>query len=68
MLVAKLLIYWLAKNCNEDTFDVIISGHMDTVFPEGTSAKIPLRVEGNYVYGAGVQDMKCGIINAFVRL
>lgn len=59
--VANLLV---GKNCNEDTFDVIISGHMDTVFPEGTSAKIPLRVEGNYVYGAGVQDMKCGIINA----
>ena len=58
--VANLLV---GKNCDETTFDLLISGHMDTVFPEGTSEKLPLRTEGNRIYGAGVQDMKCGIVN-----
>ena len=35
-------------------------GHMDTVFPDGTAAKRPFRIEGENYYGPGVGDMKNG--------
>ena len=63
--VANLLI---GTNCESETYDVIFSGHMDTVFPDGTSEKIPLRIDGNTIYGAGVQDMKSGIINTLYAM
>ncbi len=37
-------------------------GHMDTVWPAGTLAERPLRVEGGRLYGPGVADMKGGIV------
>jgi glutamate carboxypeptidase len=37
---------------------IIILAHMDTVFPEGTAAERPFRIEGNRAYGPGVIDMK----------
>jgi glutamate carboxypeptidase len=44
---------------------VLFSGHLDTVFHAGTFAGLkPFRVEGNTVYGPGVQDMKGGVIIA----
>lgn len=46
---------------------VLLLGHMDTVFPEGTVAQRPYRVEGNVAYGPGVADMKAGLVmNTFV--
>lgn len=46
---------------------VLLLGHMDTVFPAGTAAKHPFRVEGDLAHGPGVADMKAGIVmNAFV--
>jgi glutamate carboxypeptidase len=35
--------------------------HHDTVFPAGTAARRPFRVEGDRCYGPGVADMKGGI-------
>lgn len=46
-----------------EKIDVLLSGHMDTVFPEGTVDKRPFRREGNYAYGPGVADMKCGLVS-----
>ncbi|MEG2935442.1 MAG: M20 family metallopeptidase, partial [Clostridium sp.] len=46
-----------------EKIDVLLSGHMDTVFPEGTVEKRPFRREGNYAYGPGVADMKCGLVS-----
>ena len=43
-------------------YDVMLSGHMDTVFPVGTAARRPLRVEGSTAYGPGVSDMKGGVL------
>ena len=41
-------------------YDVTFAGHMDTVFPEGTCAERPFRIEGDRAYGPGVCDMKQG--------
>jgi len=46
---------------------VLLLGHMDTVFPPGTAAARPFRVNGDLAHGPGVADMKAGIVmNAFV--
>jgi glutamate carboxypeptidase len=41
---------------------VLLVGHMDTVFPEGTAASRPFRIEGSRAYGPGVSDMKGGLL------
>lgn len=44
-----------------------LMGHMDTVFPLGTVADRPWRVEGHKAFGPGVADMKSGLVlNVFV--
>jgi glutamate carboxypeptidase len=44
-----------------------LMGHMDTVFPLGTAAERPWRVEGGKAFGPGVADMKSGLVmNVFV--
>src|SRR5689334_15897099 len=35
---------------------VLLLGHMDTVFPVGTVAERPFRIDGNVAYGPGVSD------------
>lgn len=40
---------------------LLLVGHYDTVWPRDT---IPLRREGNRLYGPGVLDMKSGIVSA----
>jgi glutamate carboxypeptidase len=46
---------------------VLLLGHRDTVFPKGTAAQRPFRVEDGRAYGPGVADMKAGLVmNAFV--
>ena len=46
---------------------VVLMGHRDTVFADGTVAERPFRIEGERAYGPGVADMKAGlVINTFV--
>ena len=46
---------------------MLLLGHRDTVFPKGTAAERPFRVENGRAYGPGVADMKAGLVmNAFV--
>lgn len=40
---------------------VILGGHADTVFPDGSYPENPFRIENGIAYGPGVIDMKGGI-------
>ena len=41
---------------------ILLLGHMDTVFPVGTVARHPYTREGDVLYGPGVLDMKSGVL------
>lgn len=46
---------------------ILLMGHMDTVYPAGTVARRPFRIEAGRAYGPGVADMKSGLVmNVFV--
>jgi len=45
--------------------NVLLVGHMDTVFDEGTVAERPFRVDGDIARGPGVSDMKGGLLAGF---
>ncbi len=47
---------------------VLLLGHLDTVWPEGTLAAMPWRVTRERVAGPGVLDMKGGVAMAFAAL
>jgi glutamate carboxypeptidase len=44
---------------------VLLLGHMDTVFPEGTPRERPFTVEGDRALGPGTSDMKGGLLAGF---
>jgi glutamate carboxypeptidase len=41
---------------------LLLIGHMDTVFPEGTAAERPFRTDGDRALGPGTSDMKGGLL------
>lgn len=43
-------------------WDLLLVGHMDTVFPTGTPQQRPFRLDGRRAYGPGVYDMKGGLV------
>jgi glutamate carboxypeptidase len=45
--------------------NVLLVGHMDTVFDDGTVAERPFRVDGGIARGPGVSDMKAGLLAGF---
>jgi len=46
------------------TGQLLVLGHMDTVYPFGTLATMPFRVSGGRAWGPGTFDMKAGIVLA----
>lgn len=46
----------------------LVVGHYDTVWPVGTVAERPFRVDGNIVHGPGSFDMKGGLAQLIVAL
>jgi glutamate carboxypeptidase len=51
----------LARFEGTGTRKIMLLAHMDTVYPRGTLAKRPFRIEGNRAYGPGVADEKGGV-------
>jgi glutamate carboxypeptidase len=42
----------------------LVLGHYDTVWPLGTLATMPFRVEGDMAFGPGIFDMKASLVEA----
>src|SRR5262249_13761031 len=47
---------------------LMLIGHMDTVYPDGTAAARPMRQEGKKLLGPGVCDMKGGLLTGLYAL
>lgn len=47
---------------------ILLMAHMDTVFPDGTAAARPFRIQGERAYGPGVVDDKGGIVAALFAI
>lgn len=43
---------------------ILVLGHLDTVYPLGTLAKMPFRLEKQRAWGPGTFDMKAGLVLA----
>jgi len=41
---------------------ILLVGHLDTVYPDGTVAQRPMRIEGQRIFGPGANDMKAGLL------
>jgi len=55
------------SNTTDEQYDMLLLGHMDTVFEAGTAGKRPFKILGGRAYGPGVTDMKSGdLIGAYV--
>jgi glutamate carboxypeptidase len=46
----------------------LVVGHLDTVFPDGTVAERPFRIDDGRAYGPGVDDMKGGLLAGLYAL
>src|SRR5574337_1665612 len=45
---------WLARLRGEGAGGLLLVGHLDTVYPNGTAAARPMRFEGQKILGPGV--------------
>ena len=53
---------WLARLHGEGAGRILLMGHLDTVYPDGTAAARPMRFDGSKIIGPGVCDMKGGLL------
>jgi glutamate carboxypeptidase len=42
---------------------ILLLGHLDTVYPDGTAAQRPMTVRDGRIYGPGTNDMKAGLLS-----
>ncbi len=54
-------VYSFTYNPTGEKKLICLSGHMDTVFPKGSFGYPPTKIDGDYVYGPGVNDCKGNI-------
>jgi len=53
---------WLARLQGNGAGHILLMGHLDTVYPDGTTAARPMRFDGPKIIGPGVCDMKGGLL------
>jgi glutamate carboxypeptidase len=53
---------WKAHLRGQGDGRVLLLGHLDTVYPDGTAAARPMSFEGDRLLGPGVCDMKGGLL------
>ena len=58
----------LRMSWGEGPEQVLVLGHMDTVWPRGEIVRRPFRIEGGKAYGPGVYDMKGGLVQSLFAL
>ena len=57
----------VATNAPDEPIDLLIIGHTDTVFLDGEASRRPFKIEGERLYGPGVDDMKgCSLLTAYL--
>lgn len=57
------------RGAGEGCPPILLLGHCDTVFPDGTAAARPFSISGERAYGPGVSDMKAGLVmNTFLLM
>jgi glutamate carboxypeptidase len=54
---------WFGQG-REPKRQIMVLGHLDTVYPLGTLAKMPFRISGGRAWGPGTFDMKGGLVLA----
>jgi glutamate carboxypeptidase len=57
---------WLGKG--RPAGQIMVLGHLDTVYPLGTLEKMPFRVSGGSAWGPGTFDMKAGLVMALAAV
>lgn len=55
-------------NKESQHYDVLIMGHMDTVFQIGTASERPFTIKEDKAFGPGVIDMKAGLLSIYYVL
>lgn len=58
------LVDYAGRGCADAARPVLLMCHYDTVWPAGTLAGWPFRVDGDRATGPGVFDMKAGLVQA----
>ena len=58
----------LARRHGQGRGRILLLGHSDTVFPVGTAAARPMKIEGDKVLGPGTCDMKAGLLSGIYAL
>lgn len=58
----------IGRSPENDGPRVLIIGHTDTVFDDGTAAERPFSIQGEHAHGPGVSDMKSGLLSGFFAL
>jgi glutamate carboxypeptidase len=53
---------WIARLAGQGRGRILLLGHLDTVYPDGTAAARPMHVEDGKLLGPGVCDMKGGLL------
>lgn len=53
---------WLARLRGQGAGRIMLIGHLDTVYPDGTAALRPMHFDGPKILGPGTCDMKGGLL------